>query len=669
MVLVAASPDDPRIRALDAALRPQGTLLAATPDQPAVVSHAGITIAVIGPDVAAAIATARRLLAGRGPDWIIFAPSRQAEADLRRQLSYSQLPASWSLEPGEDPARVAGAVDAAVRSVRQRRRFRSTLDRINLRLSEREVDTAGYRNLVVSQRYLASILNHATDAIFAVDARATVLAWSKGAQALFGLDADQAIGRSMFDIAEWPRDGLAGPLREALAGRLQRFELEFVHGGGELAVDVTLTPVDDGEDRIIGAAAVVRDISERHRAEQERERVLEAERAARAGIERAARMKDEFLAVLSHELRTPLNAILGYASVLQRDASACAPWQRAADAIARNARAQTRLVDELLDMSAIITGKLRLDVRDVDPAAAVHAAIDSVRAAAAGREIDISLEYPRGHTEVRADPDRLRQIVTNLLTNAVKFSPRGSRIVVTIRREADSVAISVRDRGEGIAPDMLELVFDRFVQADASTRRRHGGLGIGLSIVKQLVDLHGGQVRAESEGPGKGATFTVTLPASQAAANAKQAPVQAGTAPHRLDGLSVLVVDDEADAREVMRLLLASLGARASVAADADEAMDLLQHESFDLVLSDISMPGRNGYEFMEAVRTLADPGKRAIPAVAVTAFSRAEDRARAQAAGYDGHLAKPVDVPALLASIAEAVESRPDRDTAPTGG
>ena len=278
----------------------------------------------------------------------------------------------------------------------------------------------------------------------------------------------------------------------------------------------------------------------------------------------------------------------------------------------------------------------------------VRSAVDAVEPGAMQRRIRIDVAASGELPEAHADPDRLRQVVTNLLTNAIKFSDPGGTVRVTLRRSGDCVEIAVADRGQGIAPEVLPRVFDRFMQGDTSTRRQHGGLGIGLSLVKQLTEMHGGQVEAHSEGPGCGATFAVRVPVAATEHVGDAHAAAAPATPERLEGLSVLVVDDEPDAREVLRLLLDSLGARSRTAAGASEAMDLLRSERFDVLLSDISMPGQNGYELMRAVRELPDPRRRDIPAVAVTAFTRAEDRDRAHAAGYDGQVAKPIDVPAL---------------------
>lgn len=301
---------------------------------------------------------------------------------------------------------------------------------------------------------------------------------------------------------------------------------------------------------------------------------------------------------------------------------------------------------------------MRLELHDIDPAGPVEAALESVRPAAQRKGVALHAQWRCEGLAVQADPGRLQQVVSNLLTNAIKFTPEGGTVTLTLAGGADHVKVIVEDTGEGIASSVLPHVFERFVQADASTRRQHGGLGLGLSIVRQLVELHGGEVSAESAGPGQGARFTVRLAA-------RVDRESAGVAPHRssqddpLEGLSVLVVDDEPDAREVLRLLLTSLGAQPTTAADADQALALLERGGFDVLLSDISMPGRNGYELVRALRALPDQARSRVPAVAVTAFSRADDRAAALAAGYDAHLPKPIDLPALVTTVADVVDGR----------
>ncbi|MDB5318645.1 MAG: sensor hybrid histidine kinase [Phycisphaerales bacterium] len=397
--------------------------------------------------------------------------------------------------------------------------------------------------------------------------------------------------------------------------------------------------------------------------------LLESERAARAEAERAGRMKDEFLATLSHELRTPLNAILGWATMLRRSPDDAAEVASGIEVIERNARLQAQLIEDLLDMSRIISGKIRLDVRSVDPTVVIDAAVESIRPAADAKEIRVQhVIDPCG--AVLGDPGRLQQVLWNLLSNAVKFTPRGGRIMITCRRSQSSVEISVTDSGQGIKPEFLPHVFERFRQADASTTRRYGGLGLGLAIVKNLVELHGGTVEARSNGEGSGATFIVSLPISalrttapddnhdQAPSNGERAAARAFSASTLecdradLTGIKVLVVDDDADARNLVKRLLGDCNAQVTAAASADEAFRCLKNELPDILLSDIGMPAMDGYEFIRQVRESLASGDR-LPAAALTAFARSEDRRRALLAGYQTHVVKPVEPSELVAVVA----------------
>jgi PAS domain S-box-containing protein len=369
------------------------------------------------------------------------------------------------------------------------------------------------------------------------------------------------------------------------------------------------------------------------RAAAERERLLVAERSARAEAERASLMKDEFLATLSHELRTPLNAILGWAQILLSGRAGADAIAHAAETIARNARAQAQLIEDLLEMNRIVSGKLRLDVQVTDLGSVIDAALDSVRLSAEAKGIVLEREVAADVAPVSGDPNRLQQVVWNLLSNALKFTPPGGRVLVRVGRTAEHAEIAVVDSGVGIAPDFMPHVFERFRQADSSTTRKHGGLGLGLAIVKQLTELHGGTVRAESDGEGQGATFVVRLPLAPAGAQDRRAP--AADAPRfdggafRLERLRVLVVDDEPDARELVAQLLVDCGAQPLLADSAAQAWALVSAERPDVIVSDIGMPGRDGYQLIRAVRALPVEQGGATPAIALTAFARSEDRTR----------------------------------------
>lgn len=405
-----------------------------------------------------------------------------------------------------------------------------------------------------------------------------------------------------------------------------------------------------------------RDITELKRSELERNQLLESERKARIEAERASRMKDDFLATLSHELRTPLNAILGYAHLLREGTIGPSELREAIEVIERNARSQTQIIEDLLDMSRIVSGKLRLDVQRLDIAAVVTAAVDTVKPAADGKGIRITSLLDPHVGPVKGDPSRLQQVIWNLLTNAIKFTPKGGKVQVALERVNSHIEITVSDTGEGLRPEFLPHVFDRFRQADASTTRRHGGLGLGLSIVKQLVELHGGTVRVKSPGLGEGSTFVVALPLSvthedapEAAREHPKTPSHSGDMCDEIDltGLRVLVVDDELDARQLLTRILRACHAEVSTAASVPEAIEAVHRDKPQVLISDLGMPGQDGYELIRAIRAMPTGSGNDLPALALSAFARSEDRRRAMLAGFQTHVAKPVEPAELIAVVA----------------
>jgi len=398
--------------------------------------------------------------------------------------------------------------------------------------------------------------------------------------------------------------------------------------------------------------------------------------ASRADAQRASQLKDDFLATLSHELRTPMTPILGWAQILRRTARDNAQVLQAAEVIERNARVQTQIVDDLLDMSRIIAGKVRLEVQPVDLEKVIDAALETVATAADARGIHLDKRVQGAVAPVRGDPHRLQQVLWNLLSNAIKFTPRDGRVVVSLERGEEHVDVAVTDTGQGIAAEFLPHVFERFRQADSSTTRQHGGLGLGLAIVKQLVELHGGSVRASSDGPGQGATFTVRLPLvpvralSESPRRAYAAHDIAAATPAEpavavLDGLRLLVVDDEADARELVEHLLCESGARVVAVASGAEALAQIEAQLPDLIVSDIGMPGMDGFDFIRRVRALPPGRGGATPAIALTAFARSEERTRSLQAGFQLHVAKPVEEAELVAAIASLARLGPSRKAA----
>jgi signal transduction histidine kinase/ActR/RegA family two-component response regulator len=395
---------------------------------------------------------------------------------------------------------------------------------------------------------------------------------------------------------------------------------------------------------------------------QEREQLLESERFARSDAERAGRIKDEFLATLSHELRTPLNAVLGWARVLRKSAGLTAEVANGLTVIERNARSQAQIIGDLLDMSSIISGKVRVSMQPLEMEELIQATIETARPAAEAKAIRLLVTADARAGAMRGDASRLQQVLWNLLANAVKFTPQGGEVTVRLSGTPTHVSVEVGDNGEGIDPVFLPHIFDRFRQADASSARRHGGLGLGLSIVRQLVELHGGTVHAHSAGPGHGSTFRLefpVLPQDFAAEDAtgtwhSQELPAAPTADEtqvNLAGVKVLVVDDEPDSRALLERLLLECHATVVTAASADEAMLLLAGDLPDLLVSDIGMPGTDGYAMLRRIRGLHD-ARAAIPAVAVTAYVRREDQARAADAGFQAHLGKPVDPGELQVTV-----------------
>jgi PAS domain S-box-containing protein len=407
---------------------------------------------------------------------------------------------------------------------------------------------------------------------------------------------------------------------------------------------------------------VTLDITERKTAEEQRSALLESERSARTEAERASRVKDEFLATLSHELRTPLNAILGWAQILRGGNPEAEDWRDGLEVIERNARAQTQIIEDLLDMSRIIGGKIRLEVRPITLASVIRAAAETVRPAADAKSVTIKIvdEMPE---PMLADPNRLQQVFWNLLSNAVKFTPRHGGVEVKLGRVESHIEVSVSDTGEGIKADFLPYVFDRFRQADSSSTRRHGGLGLGLAIVKQLVELHGGSVRVTSGGAVSGATFTVSLPLSalqpepeideEPSTIVRRNDVRPENAPLAdLHGIKVLVVDDEPDARSLVQRLLQDRGAVVFTAGSAAEAVGLVSSERPNVLVSDIGMPREDGYSLIGRVRALGSEQGGTVPAVALTAYARAEDRISAIKAGFQVHATKPVEPRDLIAIV-----------------
>ncbi|HEX4629371.1 MAG TPA: PAS domain S-box protein [Chthoniobacterales bacterium] len=488
-----------------------------------------------------------------------------------------------------------------------------------------------------------AIVQSSDDAIVSKNLQSIVMSWNKGAERIFGYSAEEMIGQSIVKLLPPDRLDEENHILSRLhkGERLDHFETRRQRKDGRIIdVSLTISPIRDSSGIIVGAAKIARDITPQKEAE--------------AALRRADHFKNEFLTTLSHELRTPLNAILGWVQVLKETPEDCVS---AIPVIERNVNVQAQLIEDLLDLSRIEAGKLSLDIMPIDLGAIVTSGMETVRPAATAKGIRLTSAFASVSGTVMGDKDRMQQIVWNLLTNAIKFTPRGGRVHVVIHRVNSHVEICVTDTGEGIAPDFLGLVFDRFRQGDGGTTRRHGGLGVGLSIVKHLTELHGGNVRVTSEGRGLGATFCVTLPLQtvrhqpdSVAAEARQAEIDANRKAIELKDIRVMVVDDEEDSISAVKKMLERHGAEVCATSSMNQALEEFPTFSPDVVLSDIGMPDHDGYELLARLREL--PGGRSVPVVALTALARNEDRARAMRAGFQIHMAKPVDFPELVAVV-----------------
>ncbi len=507
---------------------------------------------------------------------------------------------------------------------------------------------------------LAAIVDSADDAIVSKTLDGVITSWNRAAQAMFGWTAAEAVGQRITLIIpreRWPEQDEV--LARVCKGEsIDHFDTVRVRKSGErIDVSLTVSPVKDARGRIIGASKIARDVSDRKRAEAERTKLLQTVQQAREEAEELNRSKDQFLAVLSHELRTPLNAIFGWARMLQSAAMDEATSRRAIDAILRNATAQVQLVEDLLDVSRIITGKMRLDVQWLDLKSVIESALDAVQPAASAKGLKIETVLDPNAGPVVGAADRLRQVVWNLLMNAIKFTPRDGRVQVHLRKLKSHVEIVVSDSGEGIQPEILPFIFDRFRQGDSTTTRPHGGLGLGLALVRHLVDLHGGRVRAASEGPGRGATFVVELPVAilgPEAGTTLETSAAMGALP--LQNVRVLLVDDDADGLDLTTVMLTNSGAQVKTAVSVAAALDVLESWPADVLVSDIEMPGEDGYELLRRIRAKERGGRTRLPALALTAYGRPEDRRRTLAAGYNLHLAKPIDPSELVLAVANLV-------------
>ncbi len=525
----------------------------------------------------------------------------------------------------------------------------------------KEALEARTRELAYSLAMMRATLESTTDGILVTDEHGAVTHFNERYVAMWRMPREAVEGARHHDIL----NTVAAQFRDArtFVARVEEIYasappetfdvLELADG--RVFERLSRTQVVHG--RNVGRVWSFRDITETRR-------LLESERAARDNAERASSMKDDFLATLSHELRTPLSALLGWSQMLRLPSASPAEVQRGLEIIERNTRTQKQLIDDLLDMNLIASGKLRLDIQPLMPASFIEAALETVRPAADAKGIRLTTLLDPAAGPIAGDPNRLQQVAWNLLSNAIKFTGKNGRVQIVLQRMNSHVEIIVEDTGIGITPEFLPYVFDRFRQADASSTRTSGGLGIGLAIVRQLVELHGGSVRATSAGPHRGATFTVELPrmaVDEGPPGARTHPTAVQGAAQdfkrlNLAGIRVLVVDDELDARELVALVLSTCGADAITASTADEALTLVERLRPHVMVSDVGMPDVDGYELLRRVRALGRARGGGLPAIALTAFARSEDRTRALRAGFLMHIAKPVEPAELAAAVASIV-------------
>lgn len=501
------------------------------------------------------------------------------------------------------------------------------------------------RELQSCESRFRNLINKNADGIVIVDGEGILRFINPAAESLFNHQASELLG-TLFGFP-------------VVAG--ETMEIDVLRAGGEMAVaEMRVVETEwEGEPAFL---ASLRDITDRKRAEEARAQLIK-EQVARAKAEEASRMKDEFLATVSHELRAPLNIICGWVGLLRDCDFDQASLAKALTTIERNAKLQAQLIEDLVDISRIVSGKLNLDLHPSNLAPIIKAATDAMRPAAEAKEISLTASSGSRDGLVLIDPDRIQQVIVNLISNSIKFTPPGGQVVVRLEQSESEAIISVTDTGIGISPEFLPHVFERFRQADGSSTRNHGGLGLGLSIVRRLVELHNGSVLVESPGEGRGTTFTVKMPLASVSGDEYQAKGHSENSRESshsmiggmaLSGLRVLVVDDEADVRDLISIILTQCGAEVKAVASAAEALHELVEWRPDALISDIGMPGEDGYALIRRVRAMEAQvgGPRMIPAVALTAYARGQERLKALAAGYQAHLSKPAQMTDLVLTL-----------------
>ncbi len=507
---------------------------------------------------------------------------------------------------------------------------------------------------------LVAIVASSGDAIVSKTLDGVITSWSPGAERMFGYTREEAVGQGITLIV--PPDCTAE--ESALLARIRRGEdvapfetVRVAKDGRRMDVELTTSPVRDADGEITGASKIARDISDRRGAEEMRALLLRRAETARDEAAAANRTKDQFLAILSHELRTPLAAMLGWTQMLRKRQVPAERTQHALDVIHRKTVLQARLIDDLLDVARIEAGKLHLDTQPVQLVPLIEGAVETLQRDVAAQQLVLGRDLDPEAGVIFGDPARVEQIVVNLLSNAVKFTPPGGRIDVSLDRDGDHARIVVTDTGIGIKADALPYIFERFTQVGSATRRAHGGLGLGLAIVRHLVQLHGGTVSADSQGEGKGATFTVRLPMMVAPIGVAARPTRQAAEPLALDGIKVVVVEDDADAAEMVATVLRQHRAEVIITSSGAAALSLLAEYDPNVLVCDIGLPDIDGYALMQRVRDLERArGRRFVPSVALTAFASEEERQRAESVGYQVHISKPVEPERLVAAVAQVL-------------
>jgi len=524
-------------------------------------------------------------------------------------------------------------------------------------------DVTATKRLERDARHFAALVASSEDAIISKNLEGTIVTWNRAAERMFGYAAAEIVGRSIRVIVPPDRQAEEDHVLATVTrgDSVEHFEtIRQRKDGTFVPISLTVSPIRDTSGRVIGASKIARDITDRVQADEERQRLLEIARSA-------SHLKDDFLATLSHELRTPLSAIVGYIRLMQSGLLPPEKHGQAVETISRNATSLTQIVEDVLDVSRIVSGKLRLNVQPVELAEIVREAIATMQPAAEAKSIRVDLMLDPVATQVSGDPDRLRQVLWNLFSNGVKFTPRGGHVQIRLERVNSHVEVTVADNGIGIPSEFLPHLFERFTQADSGVSRLHGGLGLGLAISRHLVELQGGRISAHSPGPGLGSTFCVELPIRSIGAHVGNQVGHHPTTPGNdgplqiplLSGVCILVVDDDRDALALAREILEKTGATVITADSGADALDKLHDSGANVLIADLGMPGMNGFDLIERIRGAEDIGIRDIPAAALTAFARSEDRARALRLGFELHLSKPIEPGELMAAAAALARRR----------